>query len=215
MFALKFPIIKTYYQINKLYLASKKIFKLDFKRITALTSKIKKGSEKHFRLFFQETHGVVFRVCIKMGLNKEDAEEIVQDTFTQFWKQRNLIDEHSGVLGLLKLIAKRLVIKKINKKEISTLNILDEVKKDLSDSDLRVTINSNLIKANVEKLPLVQKKVITMFYMEGLTTIEIADYMKTSVRTVENNIYRAKKKLKIIFETQNLEIDSFYEFFNE
>lgn len=187
---------------------------MDFKRITTLSYKIKKGSEKHFRLFFKETHGVVFGVCVKMGLSQEDAEEIVQDTYIQFWKQRDSIDENSGVLGLLKLIAKRLVIKKINKKELSIIN-LDERSKVTNDSDIKGEIRSHLLKENIEKLPPTQKEIITMFYLEGLTTLEISDYMKISVRTVENNIYRAKKKLKIIFETQKLDMKSFYEFFNE
>ena len=188
---------------------------MDFKRITRLSYEIKKGSEKHFKLFFKDTHALVFGVCIRMGLSQQDAEEIVQDTYIQFWKQRNSIDKNKGVLGLLKLIAKRLVIKKINKKELSVLNNLDEIPKVSDETVFKGTVNSDLIKDNIEKLPPTQKEIITMFYLEGLTTIEIANYSKVSVRTVENNLYRAKKKLKKIFEVQNLSTNSFYDFFNE
>ncbi|MEC3906734.1 sigma-70 family RNA polymerase sigma factor [Tamlana sp. 2201CG12-4] len=188
---------------------------MDFKKISILSKYIKKGSEKHFKLFFQITHGVVFGVCVKMGLSQEDAEEIVQDTYIQFWKQRDSIDENNGVIGLLKLIAKRLVIKKINKKELTVLNNLDEIHKISDNSDLKGTVNSNLIKENIKKLPPTQKEIITLFYLEGLTTIEISNYLKVSVRTVENNLYRAKKKLKQILDFQNLNTNSFYDFFNE
>ena len=116
---------------------------------------------------------------------------------------------------MLKLIAKRLVIKKINKKELSVLNNLDEIHKVSDETVFKGTVNSDLIKDNIEKLPPTQKEIITMFYLEGLTTIEIANYSKVSVRTVENNLYRAKKKLKKIFEVQNLSTNSFYDFFNE
>lgn len=188
---------------------------MDFNKISRLTIKIKKDSEKHFKIFFQETHAVVFRVCIKMGLNQEDAEDIVQDTFVQFWKQRDSIDENNGVIGLLKLIAKRLVIKKINKKELLISNDFEVLHKVSDDTNHNRVVNSNLIKENIERLPLAQKEIITLFYLEGLTTIEIANYLKISTRTVENNLYRAKKRFKQILETQNLNTNSFYDFFNE
>lgn len=188
---------------------------MNFKRIASLSYHIKKGSASHFKLFFDETHRVVYTVCMKMGLSQEDAEEIVQDTYVQFWKQRDNIDENDGIIGLLKLIAKRLVIKKINKREPQLQNNLEEVKKISDEVDAPHIFKAALLKDTVEQLPQVQKEIIKMFYFEGLTTIEISEYMNISVRTVENNMYRAKKKLKSIFEERQLDLSSFYDFFNE
>jgi RNA polymerase sigma-19 factor, ECF subfamily len=189
---------------------------LDFNKISDLCNEIKKGSERHFKIFFKNTHGMVYNVCLKMGLSIEDSEEVLQDTYIQFWKQRELLEENKGVLGLLKLIAKRLVLKKINKSEFKSSTNL-EIFQNLPDksNSIRKEINIDLIKINIEKLPNSQRQIINLFYLEGLTTIEISDFLGVTSRTVENNLYRAKKKLKRILEEQNLDNNSFYDFFNE
>ncbi|WP_103072088.1 RNA polymerase sigma factor [Aquimarina sediminis] len=187
---------------------------MNISRISRLSVKIKKGSEKHFKLFFDDTHAMVYKTCVKMGLTQEDAEEIVQDTYVQFWKQRDAIDENKGVLGLLKLIAKRLVLKKINKKDVSFVSgDQDKTTEDAKEQPQK--LNSDLLLKNIEKLPFSQQQIIKLFYLEGLSTIEISDFLEVSGRTVENNLYRAKKNLKQILEQQNITKGTFYDFFNE
>ena len=135
-----------------------------------------------------------------MNLKREDAQDIVQETYIQFWRQRNSIDEHKGVLGLLKIIAKRLVLKKVNSKQREvelSMNVID--RKEIDNNEFTRVPSPNLLKRNIEKLPKRQKQIINLFYFEGLTTIEIANHLGISERTVENNLYRARNKLNIIF----------------
>ena len=189
---------------------------MDTKKISKISFEIKNGSEKHFKTFFEISHAMVFSVCKKMGLSNENVEEVVQDTYIQFWKQRDSIDENKGVMGLLKVIAKRLVIKKINSKE-RLLELKDNIvnlNKHRSVETPKL-INRNLLSKNIEKLPSVQKQIVNLFYMEGLTTLEIAKYLGVTGRTVENNLYRARKNLKVIFNNENLTKNSFYDFIDE
>lgn len=172
---------------------------MDLVKISKLTAEIKKGSETHFKILFDETHRIIFGVCLKMNLKREDAEDIVQETYIQFWIQRNSIDEHRGVIGLLKIIARRLVFKKVSSKQREvelSMNVPD--RKEVDNNDLKGILSPNLLKRDIEKLPKCQKQIINLFYFEGLTTVEISNYLGISGRTVENNMYRAKKKLRVI-----------------
>ena len=154
---------------------------------------------------------MVFGICLKMGLSKENAEEVVQDTFIQFWRQRKTIDEHSGILGLLQIIAKRLVIKKI-KSEVQVVEFnADKLSLQSDTSNLDSTFNSELLSTKLQKLPYAQKQIINLFYIEGLSTIEISEHLGVSGRTVENNLYRAKKKLKKILSKDDINLSSFYD----
>ena len=154
---------------------------------------------------------MVFGICLKMGLSKENAEEVVQDTFIQFWRQRKTIDEDSGILGLLQIIAKRLVIKKINA-EVKVFEFNpDKQNSEVDTTNLNAPFNSELLNTKLEKLPFAQKQIINLFYIQGLSTIEISEYLGVSGRTVENNLYRAKKKLKKILNKDDVNLSSFYD----
>lgn len=184
---------------------------MDYKIISKLTCEIKKDSEKHFKIFFDKTHAMVFGICLRMGLSKENAEEVVQDTFVQFWKQRKSIDENSGILGLLRIIAKRLVIKKING-EVQVVEFNpDKLNLQPDTSNLDLIFNSDLLNRKLQKLPDAQRQIINLFYTQGLSTIEISEHLGVSVRTVENNLYRAKKRLKEILDKNDLNLSSFYD----
>lgn len=182
---------------------------MNFQEIFYLSYQIKKGSEKHFKLFFQKTQGIVFGVCAKMGLSQEDSEEIVQDTYIQFWRQRETLNEKDGVLGLLKIIAKRLVYKKLNaKKEVISLSAIPE-KEDKEVNNKEQPIDKELLEKYLEELPKNQGLIIRLFYLQGLSNEEISDYLNISIRTVENSLYRAKLKLKQQFKDENIRFSTF------
>ena len=146
-----------------------------------------------------------------MGLQALDAEEIVQETFLMLWAQRDTLDENKSVVGLIKVISKRLIIKKIQK-EIRERDY-QEYKKYFSrnsDASLEKEILWNEIIKEIEKgiteLPDGKKEILNLVVNDGLSIKEVAEKLKISERTVESQLYQARKKLKIYLKKRGLEV---------
>ena len=181
-------------------------------KVIGLYDGLKSGCEKHFRKFYDLTCGIVYGVCLKFGFSHEDTEEVVQDTYIQFWKQRSSIDTDKNAINLLKIIAKRILYKKMEKKKTALLftNLSGDINEPDSNQSAQENVKSYLLlHTAIEKLPNIQGVVIKLFYLQGLSVSEIAEYMEVSPRTVENNLYRARKKLAEIFERKNIKITAF------
>ena len=159
---------------------------------------LKAGAEKAFKSIFDEYHQKVFFVCRQMGLRVEDAEDVVQETFFQLWKQRQGIDEEKNIVGLIQIIAKRLVIKKMEQQK--KVEILNESITTKSSEEKGNRLNESPISQALQKLinelPEGRRKMLNMYYHEGLSVKEISLALDLSPRTVENQLYRAKKVLK-------------------
>lgn len=171
---------------------------------------IKRDSEVHFKRLFDQFHQNIYAISLKMGLQIHDAEEVVQDTFLMIWSQRETLDEGKSVAGLIKVISKRLIIKRIQKiaaernyqayqsyfNSPSTSSLVTEVLwKEIMDE----------IEKGIAELPEGKRKVLKLVKNEGLTIKEVAKKLDISERSAENQLYRARKMLKKYLEQRGFE----------
>lgn len=161
---------------------------------------IKEGSEESFRMLFDSFHFKIYTVSKRMGMNNEDAEDVIQECFLQLWKQRDSIKEGLSVNGLLYTIAKRIVLKKIEEnkhyykgKDVEVCYLATSNK---TQDDISFLETNKFIEETIENLPDQQRITFLMNYKKGMTTEEISKELELSKRTVENQIFRAKKKIK-------------------
>ncbi|MBL6448693.1 RNA polymerase sigma-70 factor [Fulvivirga sp. 29W222] len=162
---------------------------------------IKKGNERAFRLLFEQYHKPLYLFAMKMGIHQEEAKCIVQEVFIITWKSRTTIDESLSLKAYLYTITKRLVIKKIKRKalEESYLKDPDNLRPVYHQQTEDYIIFTNLLDQaheGINKLSPGRKQIFMLSKQQGLSNEEIADQLKLSKRTVENQLYRATKELK-------------------
>ncbi|WP_455967284.1 RNA polymerase sigma-70 factor [Bacteroides fluxus] len=140
---------------------------------------------------------------------KEDAENIVQDTFLYLWEHLELLEEiehpdaflftliKNRCLNFLKhqsyIQAKTCPLKADEELE-SQLNLyalqqFDEAVSSISEVE-------ELLKQTMQKLPERCREIFLLSRIEGLKYKEIAERLDISVNTVENQISIALRKLK-------------------
>ncbi|MDO5615671.1 MAG: sigma-70 family RNA polymerase sigma factor, partial [Cruoricaptor ignavus] len=157
---------------------------------------IKNGSEKHLEDFYYATNKILYKICHQMNITTEDAEEIVQDTYVAIWQQRHTLDENNNIIGLLKTIGKRKIINAIEKK-YRTISIFENLtEKNFAEQNKEV--NADSLKNIINELPQKQQEIVNLHYLDGISTNNIAQMKQISVRTVENHLFNAKKRLKKI-----------------
>lgn len=136
-----------------------------------------------------------------MNLSQEDAQEVCQDVFMKLWESREQLDEEGALNGYIFTMAKNNILKQYRKRayaivlekywKIHTPNSTPSSEEQLESKQLEEYSNEF-----IEKLPEKQKEIIKLRINEYLSNEEIALQLKLSKRTVENQVYRALKRLK-------------------
>lgn len=149
----------------------------------------------------------VLHFAYSFSISREDAEEVVQDTFVKLWRKRDTIDLQKSVDVFIFVIAKNLVLNKI--KQYSTNR--DHLKRyfsglgTITDNSLEEKLNfkeiESIINDIIEELPEKRREIFKLNRFKGLTYLEIAELLEISPGTVEKQM---KKALETIHEKFNL-----------
>lgn len=162
---------------------------------------IRLGNQADFKVLYELFSRKIFSVSVRFGLSHEEASEVVQDVFVKVWQYRHTLDENLSVNAYLFTITKNLLITRQKKQayEIAYKKYLE--KQDISsllDTE-NVVVYSELealTQSIIRKLPAQQREIFLLSKTKNLSHKEIADKLNVSLRTVENQVYRATKKIK-------------------
>lgn len=162
----------------------------------------KAGYSKAFRSVFDMYHQTVLQHAYGFCHNREEAEEIAQDTFTQLFGYRQKIQDGGSILPFLYAVSKRIAISHFRRKVIRE-EALEHIEKvsvrnsyDTQESVLAKELNDSL-DSIINELPQQQQKVFVMNKMEDLSYQEIADRLAVSKNTVRNHLAVATKTVRI------------------
>lgn len=174
-----------------------------------LLSRFRNGDEAAFRAIYERYYQKVYRFAFSFLKNKEQSEEILQETFINLWTNREKLDDALPLEPYLFTICKRLV--------------LDAFRKATSTSKLRAVmlarieamnnttedhiIFSDLMKFTenaISSLPKQQQTIFRLSRFEGLSYEEIAKQLNISKHTVKNHLVAALKTIKDQFEHQGI-----------
>lgn len=169
----------------------KKTFLNDIELINSL----KRGDSKGYQYLVSSYH---IKLCVyaKSLTNDSDlAEDIVQNVFMSIWKNRNKLKEEFAVKSYLyksvynefiDQYRKKKAVFTLEKKYIEALTYIVEEEDEKSIDKLM-----KLVKNEIENLPPKCKQTFLLSKEEGLTNIEIAEYLNVSIKSVEAHITKA------------------------
>jgi RNA polymerase sigma-70 factor, ECF subfamily len=131
----------------------------------------------------------------------ETAREIVQEVFVNIWEARNYIVIQTAVRPYLYRCVRNASINHLNTKK-TKLGLLDDYPHLVHEEDLFANIVAAEIREalyrEVEKLPTQCRRIFILSRFDGLKHAEIASKLDLSVKSVENQIGIALKKLSKI-----------------
>lgn len=132
--------------------------------------------------------------------NYDEAKDIVQNVFLKLWEKRQKINEIKSFKSYLyKAVFNRFIneYRKNSKFLVFEKEYIDSLNELVNSSEVDLLHQKiELVKKEIENLPSKCKKVFLMSKQDGLTNIEIADYLNISAKTVENHITKAFKILR-------------------
>ena len=140
----------------------------------------------------------LFRLALRITLNRFEAEDIVQDTLIKVWNRRSDWEDIDSIEAFSLTICRNLSLDRIKKKENDN-NSLEDVKgvEPLSSSNPQDRMiqadRVNLIRQIVDSLPEKQRSCMQLRDFEGK---EIAVILDITEEQVKVNIFRARQAVK-------------------
>lgn len=156
---------------------------------------------KEFELIFKEYYNPLVNFVNRYLNNFENSKEVIQMTFVKVWDNRMNLTIKTSVKSYLYQSAKNTMIDYLrkNKNIQNAVELENSIAINFTD-DQSENLDPYIIKQAVDKvlkdLKPKSKEIFSLNKFEGLTYEEIADYLKISKRSVEDNIAKILKHLK-------------------
>jgi len=152
-----------------------------------------------------DRHGrLVYSLALRVLHDQGDAEDVVQDVFSQAWRQASRYESSRGpVVAWLMNLARSRAIDRLRSRRARPETGADDAEvarmPDLAppiDDQLALSDQAERIRAAVEQLSLLQRVAIELAFYEGLTHVEIAERLELPLGTVKTRIRQGLAKLK-------------------
>ncbi len=155
-------------------------------------------SEEEIKELVDKYSSLIFRISYCILCNPEDAEDAVQETFLKYiTKAPEFNGEEHRKAWLIKVaanISKNMLMFRLKRE---TVNI-DDVK------NIGIGENDYATFELIMSLPAKHKVVMTLYYVEGYRSAEIAEIIGISEEAVRKRIQKGRELLKKEFEKERL-----------
>jgi RNA polymerase sigma-70 factor (ECF subfamily) len=165
-------------------------------------AEIRAGNVNAYSVLVKKYKNMVFTLALRMVGNKEDAEEVAQDTFVKAYKALPKFKGTSKFSTWLYRIVYNTSLDHIKKnKRVVLSEHIDEVNEaDIGSMQNALTyIEAKEKKQTIEKallkLPEEERVLLTLFYFEEMPLKEISEITKMSYDNVKIKLHRSRKKL--------------------
>ncbi|HXB28732.1 MAG TPA: RNA polymerase sigma-70 factor [Puia sp.] len=159
------------------------------------------GDQMALKVLYDRFSNKLFQLAFAIVRSKEMAEEVVEDVFIKVWKKRTQLGKIENFTFYLYVMTKncsRDYLRKYgNKKSIN----LDEValpfyRVDATPEDLMITEEAiNQINKAINELPTKCRLIFKLVKEDGLKYREVAELLHLNIKTVENQVGIALKKI--------------------
>ena len=177
--------------------------KEDFKYLSDedLLDHIQNYNEIAFDIIVERHSKRFYMLAYKYTSNYDNADDILQTAFFKLWQKPYLWDKSKNVkftTWFYKVVTNICYdwLRKNNKSFTELNENISEPKNAKNEAD-----NKMEVKKIISKLPEKCKRAVLLHYIEELSYSEAAEFMNISIKSFESIIYRAKKKLRTLFES--------------
>lgn len=166
---------------------------------------VRSKDKEVYKKIVQRYQDKIFRYVAYLIGNKQEAVDIVQETFIKAFINLNGFDIKKKFSAWIYRIAHNEAVNffKKTKKEVSLKNEMNL----FSSSDTEKIIDNELIRKSVDRclkeIPVIYSEPLILYFLEEKSYEEISDILRIPMGTVATRINRAKVIMKKICEKQN------------
>jgi len=174
--------------------------KYSYKNNSEFIEQLKKGDENAFTYLVKTYHKKLFVYVLCLTNDETVSEDIVQNVFLNTWEYRKRLNPDYSLKSFLykstynEFVTQYNKLRSTSKLELAYIEALNEVVDDNNNEILERKIV--LVSKGINKLPNKCKITFLLSKEDGLTNIEIAEFLNISLKTVEGQLTKAYKLLR-------------------
>lgn len=161
--------------------------------------KVLNGQTNNFSFIVEKYKDIVFSIALKVLRNREDAEEMAQESFIKAYKSLHTFKGNAKFSTWLYRITYNSCISEVRKKKLKFVSTDDvQISEDVEEMNfdgIPEENRSKYVKAALEKLPEDEYTLILLFYFEEKSIEEICGITGFSESNAKVKLFRARKKL--------------------
>jgi len=165
--------------------------------LNATINEIKKGSEKSFKKFYEDNSPSLRYFATKYLNDTDLINDIIQDAFVIFWKNRAKIKDYNSAKSYLYSIVKNMSLNRIKHAKVKQKyidNMPEEDNSNYLNNILEAEILDLILKF-FNELPPACKNVYRLS-LNGLSHKEISEKLNISINTVKKHKNKANHFIK-------------------
>lgn len=169
---------------------------------TSQLHSIRSGDEQVFEQLFRDQYPVLCGYARKYLDDVDQAEEVVQEMFFNFWQKRKEVDINTSIEAYLFRSVRNSCLNYLKHLKIreehrlATNHEIRQKEQEIHDNVVVLELQER-IENVIDQLPPERKKIFKMSRYEELKYKEIADQLNLSVKTVEGQMSKALKHLRL------------------
>ncbi len=174
-----------------------------------LIEKSKKGNPGAQYKLYQLYAKAMLNVSYRMMHNREEAEDMLQESFTDAFLNLHTFRHESSFGSWLKRIVVNKCLNEINRRK-ADLKFFDDMihfedKHDDEPEDDGSRLNVNDVKNAMGKLPNGARMIFSLYLLEGYDHQEISEILNISVSNSKSQYMRAKRRVREVLNTMDYE----------
>ncbi|MBG48214.1 MAG: RNA polymerase subunit sigma-24 [Pseudozobellia sp.] len=163
----------------------------------ALVEKSKLGDRSSQYELYELYVDAMYNIGMRFLRIKEDAEDVVQDSFVDAFKNLDQFKYESTFGSWLKRIVINKCINFLKIKRVP-LTTMQEHEFHVTDEEAdckEEAVDIRKVKVGIDRLPVGYRQILNLYLIEGYDHMEIGEVLGITVSTSKSQYHRAKKKL--------------------
>jgi RNA polymerase sigma factor (sigma-70 family) len=165
-----------------------------------------KGNKKAFDRVYEKYSPSMFGICMRYANCKDDAQEILQETFIKVYENRGKVNPDFPLGPWIKTITIRTAINFLKTQKKMVLKDNEQFFEPGQEAVAENKIEAEDMKVKLLRLltemPEGYRTIFNLFVVDNLTHKEIADYLEITEGTSKSQLAKAKNWIKNKLETE-------------
>jgi len=167
------------------------------------------GDRDAFAQFYRQVERPLFGYLMKLVREREMAEDILNETMMEVWRQAGRFEGRSAVNTWVFSIAHHRAVSRFRKRRESALDeehaatIADE--RPTPDQRAQSSGMARLLARLMEQLTFEHREILHLAYYQEFSVQEIADALHLPPNTVKTRMFYARQRLKVLLQQSGVE----------
>ena len=158
-----------------------------------------RGDAQAYKELYQRYSKAMFNTCLRLLNNVTEAEDVLQDSFIEAFKNLQNFEYRTSFGGWLKQICVNRSINQLKKRKLDLVDIEKNGQYDQAEEttidEREILLKVEAVKRSIMALPDGYRTVLSLYLLEGYDHEEIAGILNVAESTTRTQFIRAKQKL--------------------